>query len=174
MEGTALVSCLHYFVTFMFFMVLLYATITLTQSLVNMNADPADSDAQSAENTLKDAVVIGWICVGLIIVGLAAVGIMGFRGEFEHSNLREGITYLSGKDKIFTGLRVLVFSILVIVSIVMASLLKLSASFIKNDDIYVEQYNDCSKFANMMYVHVFVLFAIQGLIFAATYIYSLV
>lgn len=172
MGGSTWVSISHYLITVIFFLSLLFAIIQLTMSLLDMNVNESDSDATSAEAALKDAVVIGWISIVLIVLGLLGVGIMGFRGEFESSGLKKTLTYLSGTDKIFLGMRIVIFSILVGSSFIIASLLTIAASYIEGDPQYSDQYDAAIRFSRIMYLRIILLCFIQGMIYLSTWMYN--
>jgi hypothetical protein len=113
-------SIVHYIITVIFFVVLVIATLLLSQTLQTMYIPENDPTAQSAKNTLAAAVSLGWITEIIIVVGLIYIGIIGFRGGFGETT--QQLKSITGSDKLFVSLRVIVFSILVLVSLIMGVL----------------------------------------------------
>ena len=162
----------HYFITIMFFLVLLISTLILTSSLNNMNVIAGDTDGQDAETAMKTAVMVGWISIILIVFGLLGVTILGFKGGFEYAYFKESLSSITKEEEIFVALRVLVFSILVISSFIVAVLLAAAAEFITNSvysDNYSQQYDDCKEFSKLMFTHIAILITAQSLVFIYSY-----
>jgi len=165
-------SYIHYFITLVFFIVLIIATLELTNSLFNFSINENDADAVDAKNTLTVAVTIGWVTIFLIFIGLSIVFYLGYQGKFSNSTLQKGLSYLSGSDKFYESIRIVTFSLLVFSSFLMGILCFATDEFINSTldpTLYSSQYNTCYEFGKLLILHIFILFLIQTIVF----VYSL-
>jgi len=158
---------IHYFVTLLFFIVFLLIVLALTQQLVNFNVSPSDTFAVDAKDTLISAVTIGLFFNFIIIIGLVIAGVMIFMGNDQLSK-GSSLGYATGQSSLTIATRVIVFSLLVIGSVIVGAL-TLSSYKLINDSDNPSQYSTisaaCLHFGQLLYLHIIILFTIQGIVF---------
>ena len=166
-------SWIHYVVTLVFFIVLIVATITLTISVYNMDITPGDSAGLHAQNSIKTAAITGWVAIGLILAGLSIAGVLMITDQYNETIIADTISELTGQEKAAIAIRFLVFFVLVFSSVLIAILLTIAAEFIlktPNPEQYTDQYDNCIKFAKIMYLHTALIIIIQSLVYFYSYI----
>lgn len=160
---------LHFVITIIFFFLILINIISLTMSTVNMNVPSSDIDATTAKNLMISAEVITY--AGLLII-LIFLGVTYSYSSHKTANYYEKMMGLTGAEDIYTAMRVVTFSILMFISIVVSALCLEAANYISksdNSDEYTDQYNLCKDLGRMFFIHFVVFSSIQGV----SYIYEI-
>ncbi len=110
-------SGIHYMITIIFFMVVLVNTIYLTKAVLGMKVQDGDVNVEKAKNLISSACIISYFGDFLIII-LAAI--MYWKGKNDET-IKSMVEY-SGVENMYVGLRIAIFSILMIVSLLVGSL----------------------------------------------------
>lgn len=127
----------------------------------------SDSYGETAKNLLISSVVISYVG-DLFIIGLLGISYAYVKNENYNKNLMK---YTGGEDK-FVAVRIMIFSILMFVSLVVGSLCLAASREIElseYSDQYTDQYNQAVEIAKMFLLHFILLTTIQGFV----YIYQL-
>ena len=163
-------STIHYMITFIFFFVILVNIISLTIATLNMNVDSNDTNAVNAKNLMIAAQVIAYLGEFLILI-FAAVA-YAYSGKEETKSYYNIAMSYTGSSDVYVLIRIVSFSILMFISIIVSALCLAAAKEINLSDDpsqYSNQYSICQELGKMFFIH-FVLFTIiQG----GSYVYQL-
>ena len=172
MNSSVIFSSFHYVILLIFFIIIYVNIIYLTISLLNMDVLPNDENAVEAKNLMATAVLISYAA------GILIFAILGGAYYYQYSNPIESKTYskelvdITGAEDIYVAIRIIIFSILMFISVVVATLcFDAAAKILDSPDPsqYNNQYNTCLDLAKLFTFH-FVLFTtLQG----AIYIYQI-
>lgn len=163
-------STIHYMITFIFFFIILVNIVSLTIATLNMNVSSDDINAVTAKNLMIAAQVIAYVGELLILffIGFA----YSYSGKEETKAYYNKAMEYTGTNDVYVLIRVVSFSILMFISIIVSALCLAAAKEINlsdDPDQYTDQYNVCQDLGRMFFLH-FVLFSsIQG----GSYIYQL-
>jgi hypothetical protein len=164
----SIIEGFHFMLCIMFFTITLILTIKLTISLVNMDVPDDDTNAMTAKQLMTSAVVISYLFDLFIILGVVGFWIYGSYHPENYMTQSEKIKHTTGSKNIYIAFRVMIFSMLMCLSIIMSSLCFAAAAEIndsKNSDQYSDQYNECLDLGKTFMLH-FILFTVaQGCTF---------
>lgn len=166
-------SSIHYTITFIFFIVILVNVISLTLSTINMSVSSSDTNAVTAKNLMIAAQAIAYFGLGsiLLFVGFAYF----YSGKEENKEYYDLAMTYTGSSDIYIMMRVIVFSILMFISIVVSALCLAAAKQIDLSDDpsqYTSQYNLCKELGVMFFLHFAIFSIIQGGSYMAKIFYS--
>lgn len=154
----------HYTITFVFFMIVLINIISLTLVTVNMGVSSSNTNAATAKNLMISAQVIAYVGIASILVFLGVA--YSYSSKQEDKSYYDYAFSYTGADDVYMMMRIVTFSILMFISIVVSALCFAAAEELNNSDDpsqYTDQYNTCRDLGRMFFLH-FVLFSsIQGI-----------
>lgn len=152
-------STLHYAITLLFFFVVLVNIISLTISTFNMSVPSNDTYGNNAKNLMITAQVISYI--GLVSILSFAYYAYSVK---EQDYLKQDML-MTGASNVYEMMRIVTFSILMFVSIVV-SVLCLSASYEIEKSEYSSEYGNqnqlCKELGRMFFLHFILFTSIQG------------
>uniref|UniRef100_A0A6C0BCM9 Uncharacterized protein n=1 Tax=viral metagenome TaxID=1070528 RepID=A0A6C0BCM9_9ZZZZ len=165
------ISTCHYIITLVFFMIVLINTIYLTLSVSKMNVDLNNSNAVKAKNIMIAACAVSYIA-DFIIIGILAIAYsyQSYYPEESKDYSMKLIETIGGED-IYTSLRITVFSILMITSLIVGALCVDAGKLIDksdNSDQYSDEYNLCKEMGRLFLLHFLFFTTIQF----STYVYQ--
>ena len=162
----------HYFVALIFFLVILVNTLYLTKAALNMSVSSGDTNAQKAKNLMIGGCAISYFGDLLILCIIAFAYYYNFYHPTEASDYSDKLMEKTGGENIYVAFRVIIFSILMIVSLLVGALCIEAANYIdKSDDPsqYNTEYNLCKDMGQMFMLHFMIFTILQG----AGYLYKL-
>lgn len=163
----------HYFITTVFFILTIICIYKLTISLQEMDVDDKDENAVQAQKYLTRAVTIGWITLALIGIALLSIFFIGLSNGFKDSTSMSELRNLTGAKTVLVAIRILTFSALIFISVVVSALCYATNQELKksnNSERYKEQTETCEKVGHFMVEHLVVFMIIQFIVFVADYI----
>ena len=169
-ENESSFSTVHYMITLIFFIMILGDILGLLRTTYNMK--PLDSNTETAQNLMYSAVGIGLGGELLIIIFVI------FTYMYSSSKNETTISYYdklmgnTGAENLYEAMRIVSFSILMFISIVIAALCFESVQYINSSSLsssFTKEINECKLIAETFTLH-FVLFTSIQFIF---YIYQL-
>lgn len=165
----------HYVITFIFFILILVNIISLTIGTVNMKVNSSDENAVTAKNLMISACVITYVFLLLIFIFLGICYSYRSYDTPETRSSYEKLMNTTGGESLYMSMRIVTFSILMFISIIVSALCLEAANYIdKSDDPdqYNDQYNLCKELGKMFLMH-FILFTfIQGCGYAKQYLFE--
>ena len=171
-ESNTIFSSIHYIITLIFFLVILVDIVKLTISTINMSVDSDNENAVIAKNFMIAASAITYIGELIIILFLLIAYSYQSYETPDIKNYYETLKGITGAENLYVALRIVAFSILMFISIVVSALCYEALHYIDISDDpseYTDQYNVCKEITRLFFLH-FVLFSsIQGV----AYIYQL-
>jgi len=160
-------SSFHYMIAVIFFLVVLMNTLYLTQATVRMNVDSSDTNAVKAKNLMIGACAVSYFGDLLILCLLiGSYWYNSYRPDEADKYSKQIMSTTGGKD-IYTAIRILIFSTLMIVSLIVGGLCLDAANYInKSDDPsqYNTEYNLCKDIGQMFMLHFIVFTLLQGVV----------
>lgn len=153
-------SAFHYMITVIFFIVVLINTIYLTKSIMGMSVDSSDENTVKAKNLMISACTISYI--GDFLIALL-VGFSYWYGS--NSSTIKNLMNTTGVDDIYVGIRIAIFSILMIVSLLVGSICISASKEIQkssNESEYNSEKNLCKDIGQMFILHFMIFTLIQG------------
>jgi hypothetical protein len=171
-KSTSWFSNIHYLITLIFFFLILINIISLTITTINMNVPPGDTDGTTAKNLMISAQVITY--VGLLTV-LIFLGVTYSYSSHKTSNYYEQMMGLTGGENVYAAMRIVTFSILMFISLIVSALCLSAANYISMSNYssqYTDQYNICIDLGKMFMIHFILFSSIQGASYIYQYYYS--
>lgn len=168
----AIFNTLHYFITLVFAIFILYFTIELTIAILDMNVSSSDTYATTAKNLMISAVVISYFFYLCIAIGLVVAYNYSYFSPKTVKYVDDNIKSFTFADSSYVGLRILVFSCLMFVSIIMAILAYAAAyeiSLSENSADYTYQYNVDRELARDFTLHAIIFALIQLIVWGYEY-----
>lgn len=159
---------IHYIITLIFFFLILVNIISLTMTTINMDVPPEDTDAMTAKNLMISAQVITY--VGLLII-LVFLGVAYSYSSYKTNSYYEQMMGITGADNLSAAMRIVTFSILMFISLIVSALCLEAANYISmsdNSNNYNDQYNICKDLGKLFMLHFIIFTSIQGF----SYIYG--
>lgn len=153
-------SGFHYIITIIFFIIVFVNTIYLTRSVLGMKVESDDSNAKKAKSLMKTACLISYIGDFIILI---LAGIIYWNGK--NSETIKSMIQYSGVDNMYIGLRIAIFSILMIVSLLVGSLCLSASKEIEkspNESELNSEKHLCREIGQMFILHFLVFTLIQG------------
>lgn len=158
-------SQIHYLITFIFFFIILINVVILTMSIMSMDVLSSDTNAIKAKNLMITAVSIAYIGEFLILVFLGVGYAYQSNKTKEVTEYYDTLLKSTGGKTINEAMRIVSFSILMFISLVVSALCFEAAKYISESDDpsqYNDQYNTCQKLGEMFLLHFALFTAIQG------------
>lgn len=165
----------HYVITFIFFLLILINIISLTIGTINMKVNSNDENAVTAKNLMISACVITYVFLLLILIFL---GICYSYRSYDTPETRsnyEKLMKTTGGSSLYMSMRIVTFSILMFISLVVSALCLEAANYIsKSDDPsqYDEQYNLCKELGRLFMVHFILFTTIQFIGYGKQYLFE--
>ena len=165
----------HYIITLIFFLLILFNIISLTIGTVNMTVSSSDENAVTAKNLMTAACVITYVFLLLIFIFLGICYSYRSYDTPETRSSYEKLMNTTGGETLYTSMRIVTFSILMFISLIVSALCLEAANYIdKSDDPsqYSDQYNLCKELGKMFFVHFILFTGIQLLGYAKQYLFE--
>lgn len=162
-------SDIHYIITLIFFFLIFINIITLTFGTVNMNVPLNDNNLITAKNLMISSEVITYI--GLFII-LIFLGVTYSYISYKTPNYVDKLIGLTGGESIYEAMRIVTFSILMFISLIVSSLCLEASNYISKSDNfnnYKDQYNLTKDIGRLFMVHFILFTTVQGF----SYLYSM-
>lgn len=151
-----------------FFLITLVFTIQLTDSIVNMADTNGDTNAENAKNLMISAVTFSYIIDFFIIITFLSFYTYSVTQPDKYNSTQEKINNKIGGQNIYISIRIVIFTALMLLSILMSSLVFAAAGEIDksdNPDLYSDQYNMCMDLGRSFMIR-FILFTfVQVIVF---------
>lgn len=163
-------NTVHYFITLIFFVLILVNIINLTKGTLNMNVPSDDPNGLKAKELMTAAEVITYISLLIILIFITVTYLYASNKE---TTYYENVMKLSGGENIYAAMRIITFSILMFISILVSGLCFEAAKYItkSNDpENYSEQYNLCITLGTLFFAHFIVFTSIQGFSYVYQYL----
>lgn len=163
------ISIIHYILTFILFAAILVNIINLTIATIDMKVNKNDQNAVTAKDIMISAEVITYSFLFMIIIFLM---ISYSYASYGGSEYKDKLLDKIGGENIFIAIRIIVFSILTFLSVVISALCLSAARYISisdNPEQYDEQYNLCDQIGKALLFRFIIFASIQGIV----YIYQL-
>lgn len=144
----------HFVLCICFFLITLYFTIKLTKTLQSMPDVNGDENALTAKQLMTTAVTISYI-FDLIIVCIIGYYLYAYHKDEELLKNSKVLEY-TGSNSVYIGLRIMAFSLLMFLSLLLSSLCFSAADEILNSDdpsLYSNQYNECLDIGRDFMIH---------------------
>lgn len=166
----AIFMTIHYMITLIFFFIVLVNIVSLTIVTLSMGVSSSDTSAVNAKNLMISAQVIAYVGIAAILVFFGVA--YSYSGKESTKVYYDTAMSYTGATDVYMLMRIVSFSILMFISIVVSALCLAATKEIDNSDDpsqYTDQYNTCKELGRMFFLH-FVLFTtIQG----CSYIYQM-
>lgn len=165
-KSEIILSTVHYIITVIFFFLILINIVTLTIGTINMNVPSSDTNAVTAKNLMISACVITYVFLLLILIFLGVCYSYSSYDTPETRTYYQQLTKTTGGEDLYMSMRIVTFSILMFVSLIVSALCLEAANYIdKSEDPskYSDQYNLCKDMGRMFMVH-FIFFSTAQLI----------
>lgn len=163
---------IHYVITVIFFIIILLDTISLTTGTIKMTVSDGDTNAETAKNLMISAISISYVADLLLLIFLGICYSYKSNDTEDTRSYYDKLMKTTGGENLYAAMRVIVFSTLMFVSLVVASLCYEAANYInKSDDPsqYQEQYNLCKAVSRLFMEHFTLFSLLQG----GSYIYEI-
>jgi ABC-type uncharacterized transport system permease subunit len=174
-ESSIIFSSFHYLILLIFFIIIFVNTIYLTISTLNMDVSSNNESAIEAKNLMVTAVLISYVADLIILSILGGAYYYQYSNPIESKKYSKELIDMTGAEDIYVAIRIIIFSILMFISVVIASLCFDAAVQILNTEDpsqYNNQYNTCLDIGKLFTFH-FVLFSIlQGSVYIYQIFYS--
>lgn len=164
----AIIEGFHFMICIMFFTITLVLTLKLTLSLVNMQVPEDDEHAITAKQLMTSAVVISYLFDFLIIFTVLGFIVYTSYHPEDYMNESDKIKQKTGAKNIYVGFRVIIFSLLMLLSIIMSSLCFAASLEIEDSNDpgkYTDQYNSCKELGQTFMLHFIIFTFAQGAIY---------
>lgn len=171
-ESNIIFSTIHYIITLIFFLIVFFNILSLTKTTINMDVDSSDKNAKTAKDLMISAISIGYLGELIIIIFLIVVNIYSSNQDDLTRSYYDKLMGTTGAENLYAAMRIISFSILMFISLVIAVLCKEAANNIdsSNDPSkYEKEYDECITLAEMFFAHFVMFTIIQGI----AYLYQL-
>lgn len=171
-ESNTIFSSIHYVIVVIFFFVILVNILSLTLTTYNMDVSTTNENAVTAKNLMIAANVITYL--GEILIVLFVIITYSYQ-SYQSKELKsyyDELFNVAGSENLYIATRVVAFSMLMIISVIVSSLCLEAANYISMSDDpseYTDQYNICNEIGKLFFVHFILFTSIQGV----AYIYQL-
>lgn len=168
-----IITTIHYILTVVFFFMILVDLISLTSTTINMNVCSADEHAKTAKNLMISSLVLGY--VSLLTIAIFIIICYWYSSSKTSLTYYETLMGYTGAENTYALVRIVTFSILMFISIVISSLCIAAAKEIdlsSDSDKYKKQYNVCYEMGKMLMLHFLVFTAIQGSVYLYKFYYD--
>ena len=164
-KSNVIFTSFHFMIALIFFLVILVNTIYLTKAVLGMSVNSSDTNAVKAKNLMLSACVISYTGDLLILTLLGIVySYYSYHPNEANEYTKRSIKTVGGHD-IYSVLRIIIFSLLMFVSLIVGSLCLEASKYInKSDDPgqYNNEYSLCKELGQMFILHFLTFTLLQG------------
>lgn len=171
-KSNIIFGSIHYIVTLIFFILILSNIIALTKATINMSVNSDDENAKKAKELMGTACIIAYVGDLLIILFLILAYSYRSYNTDDVKSYYDKIMNLTGGENLYAAMRIVVFSILMFISVVVSALCLDAAKYINISDDpeqYNDEYNLCKSLGSLFMLHFIIFTTIQGI----SYVYQL-
>lgn len=151
---------------------ILFNIISLTRITFNMDVDNSDTNAKNAKNLMSIACAVGYVGLLFIIIFVIVAYIYSSNQDETTKTYYEKLMGITGAENLYVAMRVVSFSIMMFISVVIAVLCKEATDYIdKSNDPsqYDSEYNACEALAELFMRHFAIFTVLQGI----SYLYQI-